>query len=227
MGRYKAIALAIIAALILSGCGATTTTPTNTPPPPPDTAATTFSHGKTCSYPSEGQPSKPAQPPQSEAVPNSGTFVLVLTLEAGVVNMTMNRAGAPCAVNSMESLARQGYFDGTVCHRLAPGFVLQCGDPTATGTGGPGYKFADELSGTETYRRGTVAMANSGKDTNGSQFFIVLADASLPPQYSVLGTVDPTSMEVVDAIAAAGVDPADPAGIRPIWGAGVESMTVG
>jgi peptidyl-prolyl cis-trans isomerase B (cyclophilin B) len=152
-------------------------------------------------------------------------------MDAGDVVMTLDRDNAPCAVHSLESLVTQGYFDDTICHRLAPDFVLQCGDPTATGRGGPGYRFADELTGQENYRYATVAMANAGPDTNGSQFFIVIAsDAHLPPSYTVLGTVDANSMKVVDAIAAQGIDPNDPnasvQGGLPSEGGHIASMTV-
>jgi len=157
-------------------------------------------------------------------------MAVTMTLKAGVVNMTFDRAIAPCAVNSFESLAQQKYFDNTDCHRLVMSdslSILQCGDPTATGTGGPGYSFADELSGTEVYTRGMVAMANSGADTNGSQFFIVLADSTLQANYTVLGWIsDSASMAVIDAIGAKGVDPSDSAGIKPAWGAHIDTITV-
>ena len=96
----------------------------------------------------------------------------------------------------------QGYFEGTRCHRLTTEgiFVLQCGDPSATGMGGPGYSFADELSGTEQYSAGTVAMANAGPNTNGSQFFIVFQDSMLPPAYTVFGHLDAASLKVVQKI---------------------------
>jgi peptidyl-prolyl cis-trans isomerase B (cyclophilin B) len=83
---------------------------------------------------------------------------------------------------------------------------VQCGDPTGTGRGGPGYQFADELTGTETYPAGTVAMANSGPDTNGSQFFIVYGDTSLAPNYTVFGTVDAASLKVIEKMASEGHD---------------------
>ncbi|MGA0821282.1 MAG: peptidylprolyl isomerase [Ilumatobacteraceae bacterium] len=98
---------------------------------------------------------------------------------------------APGTVNNFVSLARWKYFDGTQCHRVIENFVVQCGDPTATGTGGPGYSFPDELPQAGDYRIGSLAMANSGPDTNGSQFFIITGNdgASLPPSYSLFGEV--------------------------------------
>jgi peptidyl-prolyl cis-trans isomerase B (cyclophilin B) len=137
-------------------------------------------------------------------------------------------------VNSLVSLAKQGYFDRTPCHRLSTQgyFVLQCGDPTGTGRGGPGYSFADELvdndprlqpCGVEagqdycTYNAGTVAMANAGADTNGSQFFLVYGNSKFPPDYTVLGNMDAAGLKVVKEIAAAGVGTAN--GIGPGDGA--------
>ena len=128
-------------------------------------------------------------------------------MDAGDVVMNLDRSKTPCAVNSFTALVTQHFFDNTSCHRLVPNFVLQCGDPTGTGTGGPGYTFNDELTGQETYPVGTVAMANSGPNTNGSQFFIVIGSqaATLGPNYDVLGTVTPDSMAVVQSIAQQGV----------------------
>ncbi|MFM8508329.1 MAG: peptidylprolyl isomerase [Actinomycetota bacterium] len=98
---------------------------------------------------------------------------------------------APGTVNNFVSLARWKYFDGTKCHRVIEDFVVQCGDPTATGSGGPGYSFADELPAAGEYKIGSLAMANSGPNTNGSQFFIITGNngAALPPQYSLFGEV--------------------------------------
>ena len=96
-------------------------------------------------------------------------------------------------MNSFVSLAEQGFYDDTPCPRIGDqeGFgILQCGDPTGTGAGGAGYSFADELSGDETYPAGTLAMANAGPDTNGSQFFLVFRDSQFPPSYTVFGTID-------------------------------------
>jgi peptidylprolyl isomerase len=131
----------------------------------------------------------PAKTYTATVVTNKGTFAIELFDEE-----------APMAVNSFVCLARAGFFDGVVFHRIVAGFVIQGGDPTGTGTGGPGYEFDDEQV-TRTYSRGTVAMANSGPDTNGSQFFVCLADVGLPPSYTIFGTVV-SGMETVDAIAA-------------------------
>ena len=110
---------------------------------------------------------------------------------------------APQTVNNFVSLAREGFFDGTPFHRIVSGFVIQGGDPTGTGSGGPGYRFADELPTTNDYERGVVAMANAGPNTNGSQFFVCLTDLSgrLPKNYTIFGKVK-SGLEVVDAIAA-------------------------
>ncbi|OGO30846.1 MAG: peptidylprolyl isomerase [Chloroflexi bacterium RBG_16_56_11] len=95
---------------------------------------------------------------------------------------------APLAVNNFVFLAREGFYDGVIFHRIVKGFVIQSGDPTGTGGGSPGYRFADETV-TRDYVTGTLAMANSGANTNGSQFFITLADVGLPKKYTIFGTV--------------------------------------
>jgi len=126
----------------------------------------------------------------------------------GEIAVDLFPAEAPLAVNSFLFLAGEGYYDGVTFHRVVPGFVIQAGDPTGTGRGGPGYKFRDELDGPRRYSRGTVAMANAGPNTNGSQFFICLGDLKLPHQYTIFGRVT-AGMEAVDAIAALPTDPQD------------------
>lgn len=163
-----------------------------------------------CEYVEDGTAAKEAKRPPAE--PKSADAVTITT-NRGEIKAELTPDAAPCTVGSFVSLAEQDYFDGTKCHRLVPGFVLQCGDPSATGTGGPGYSFADELEGDETYPAGTLAMANAGPDTNGSQFFIVLSDADLPPSYTVFGRVDDAGLAVAREIeregnAADGVNPA-------------------
>lgn len=107
---------------------------------------------------------------------------------------------APKTVSNFVYLASQKYYDGVIFHRREEGFVIQGGDPQGNGTGGPGYTFEDELTDSYTYQRGTVAMANRGPNTNGSQFFIMLADYPLPKNYSIFGRVT-EGLDVVDKIA--------------------------
>lgn len=203
------------------GGGSTSTAPTETaatPSQPGGTgSATPDAEGSgspaagmvSCAYEPAGEPAKPVDPPPAQA-PATGTVTLTLATNEGDVTITMDRAKAPCTVSSIESLAKQQYFDQTSCHRLTDQgiFVLQCGDPTGTGTGGPGYQFADELSGKESYTAGSVAMANTGQPgTNGSQFFIVYQDStSLPPSYTLFGRTDAKGLQAVNAIADGGHD---------------------
>ncbi|MCF7549222.1 peptidylprolyl isomerase [Pseudonocardia sp. WMMC193] len=161
-----------------------------------------------CAYPAGGQAAKPATPPaQTTGVSAQGTVAAALTTSAGPIGLTLDRALAPCTVNSFVSLAQQGYFDGTTCHRLttAPGLqVLQCGDPSGSGSGGPGYSFADETFPQITYGRGLLAMANAGPNTNGSQFFMIYGNAQLDPNYTVFGTIDAPGLQTLDTVAAGG-----------------------
>jgi cyclophilin family peptidyl-prolyl cis-trans isomerase len=129
------------------------------------------------------------------------TATAVLSTSCGDIIIELDATMAPLTVNSFAFLAEQGYFDGTVSHRVVDGFMVQMGDPTATGRGGPGYTLPDELPAAGfIYTRGTVAMANAGANSGGSQFFMMLADAPLPPAYSVFGTIT-EGIEVLDLIA--------------------------
>lgn len=125
--------------------------------------------------------------------------IVTISTEKGDVTFELFADTAPKAVSNFVYLAEQGYYDGLIFHRLVPGFVVQGGDPTGSGYGGPGYQFEDEVDDEYTYERGIVAMANSGPDTNGSQFFIMLADNPLPKAYSIFGRVL-EGMEVVDEL---------------------------
>ncbi len=137
------------------------------------------------------------------------TYTAELTTNFGPITIELDQEAAPLATNNFVVLARYGYYDNTVCHRIVGDFVVQCGDPTATGSGGPGYTFQDELPEPGAYEIGSVAMANSGPDTNGSQFFIISGPdgAALPPQYSLFGAVTAglDTVEAIDAVA----NPAD------------------
>ena len=138
---------------------------------------------------------------------------MTLHTNQGDIVIALNAAKAPHTVNSFNFLAGQKFFDGTHCHRLTTQgiYVLQCGDPTRTGTGGPGYQFQDENLAGATYPAGTVAMANAGPNTNGSQFFLVYKDAALAPNYTPFGTIT-SGLDVVNKVAAGGTTDSNSAG---------------
>jgi peptidyl-prolyl cis-trans isomerase B (cyclophilin B) len=178
--------------------------------------------GENCQYPaSSEQASKKVNPPRTGKIPTTpATVSASMSTNQGNLGLVLDNAKAPCTVNSFASLAQQGYFNDTPCHRLTKGGldVLQCGDPTGSGTGGPGYQFANEyptnqyqpdspaLSQPVVYPRGTLAMANAGPNTNGSQFFLVYQDSQLPPNYTAFGTVDATGLATLDKIAQNGIE---------------------
>ena len=177
--------------------------------------------GQNCQYPAAGEASKENNPPRTGQVPTEPAQVSAsMETNQGNIGLQLDNGKSPCTVNSFASLAQQGYFNDTPCHRLTTSeslSVLQCGDPTGEGTGGPGYEFANEYPTTQyqpddpalmqpvVYPRGTLAMANAGPGTNGSQFFLVYQDSQLPPQYTVFGTIDETGLATLDKIAAEGV----------------------
>lgn len=141
-------------------------------------------------------------------VDTSKKYTAVLDTNHGEIVIDLDAGRSPLTVNNFVFLAREGFYDGVIFHRCIPGFVIQGGDPTGTGTGGPGYKFRDELDGPGGYSRGTVAMANSGPKSNGSQFFICVADVGLPHSYTIFGNVT-SGMEAADAIVAMPTDRKD------------------
>lgn len=170
-------------------------------------------------------PSAPAPTTNNQSVKNFMHNVTVKTNLGTIVFETYD-ADAPKTVENFITLANKGFYNGTIFHRVISGFMIQGGDPTGTGTGGPGYKFADELdANTPSYKagyvRGTVAMANSGPDTNGSQFFIMHKDTPLSHNYTIFGRVV-SGMDVVDAIAASEVDAND----KPLTAVTMTSVTV-
>ena len=146
----------------------------------------------------------------------SGQVNIVFKTTLGDIPATLDADATPCTVNAFVSLAEQGFFDDSPCPRMAtdPSFgILQCGDPSGTGSGGPGFSYADELTGEETYSAGTLAMANAGADTNGSQFFFVFNDSpGLTPNYNVFGQVDPDGLKLLTDAAKEGDDGSHPAG---------------
>src|SRR3954454_7527677 len=217
MSRRLLPVLLLLAATALAGCGGddsdTASDSDSASPSAPADAGPP--HGSadpadvTCDYPADEAPAAKEVdvPPSSPTVGGDVPATLVTSL--GDLKITLDAANAPCTVNSFVSLATQGYFDDSPCHRLTTldesGIaVLQCGDPSGTGGSGPGYSFADETTGDEKYGPGVLAMANRGPDTNGSQFFIVYDDSPLDPDYTVFGTVDPDSLKAVQDLAAKG-----------------------
>ncbi|MEU8897528.1 peptidylprolyl isomerase [Nocardia sp. NPDC048505] len=156
--------------------------------------------------PDNGQPGNqqwPAEP--GMAIDPGASYTATLNTSCGALTIALDAAKAPRTVNSFVFLSNEKYFDHTRCHRLTTQgiFVLQCGDPTGTGTGGPGYKIPDENLAGATYPAGTVAMANAGPNTNGSQFFLVTQDSQLPPNYTPFGKIT-GGMDKLTAIAQGG-----------------------
>ena len=135
-------------------------------------------------------------------IDTSKTYTATIRTSKGDITAKLFADEAPNTVNNFVNLARDGFYDGVIFHRVIQGFMIQGGDPTGTGRGGPGYRFADELEAARSrgYKMGTLAMANAGPNTNGSQFFIMHVDYGLPPQYSVFGKAT-DGLDVVDDIA--------------------------
>ncbi|MUH56355.1 MAG: peptidylprolyl isomerase [Actinobacteria bacterium] len=198
---------------------------------PGDTAAPSdFAYGTTECPPVEGATIQTQTFSDSFAlcIDPTKTYTAVVQTNMGTYSAVLDAAKAPGTVNNFVSLARNKYFDGTTCHRAIPGFMIQCGDPTATGNGGPGYKFADELPASGEYKIGSLAMANSGANTNGSQFFVISGDqgVSLPPNYTLFGQVTDGLDTTVVALDAAGNDDPSSNGVPPLKEIKIESITI-
>ncbi|GAA0687175.1 peptidylprolyl isomerase [Kitasatospora atroaurantiaca] len=172
--------------------------------PTPSAAVTPV---KGCSAPAAGQPNgKQWKAEPAMTVDAKAQYTATLDTSCGKVTIELDAAKAPHTVNSFAFLSGEKYFDHVKCHRLTTEgiYVLQCGDPTGTGSGGPGYQFADENLTGATYPAGTVAMANAGAGTNGSQFFLVYKDTQLPPNYTPFGKIT-GGLDVLQNIAGGGV----------------------
>lgn len=163
--------------------------------------------GEDCSYPDSGSAAKEVDKPAS--TPElADSVTATVGLSTGDVTLALTPERTPCTVNNFVSLAEQGWYDSTECHRLTTDgiFVLQCGDPTASGSGGPGYTIPDEVDGSETYPAGTVAMAKTAApNSGGSQFFLVYDESPLPPEYTVFGSIDDAGLTVLQEIGKRGV----------------------
>jgi cyclophilin family peptidyl-prolyl cis-trans isomerase len=152
--------------------------------------------------------SKQYPSPPELAIDLAKGYTATLETNHGEIVIELDPARSPQTVNNFVFLARDGYYDGVIFHRVIENFMIQGGDPTGTGTGGPGYKFRDEIEGQGSYGRGTVAMANAGPHTNGSQFFICHSDTGLPHSYTIFGKVS-SGMDTVDSIATTSTDGSD------------------
>ena len=169
-----------------------------------------------CEYNESGEAANDATVPNGDDISTEGTVTVNFTTNQGEIPMELDRALAPCTVNAITDLVDQGYYNDTICHRMTTGglAVLQCGDPTGSGSGGPGFQFAneyptDEMDDTNVqtiYPRGSIAMANAGADTNGSQFFLNYADSTLAPNYTYFGNVTEEGLATLDGIAEKGVE---------------------
>ncbi len=224
---YIGIIIIIVAiVLVVIGLKSKTATPSDEMPIINTETQTETSQNTAIDAPLSNQPTT-SVPTDTKKVMNTVT----LKTNMGEITITLDRTSAPKTVENFTKLAGEGFYDGIRFHRVIKDFMIQTGDPQSKdeskkslwGTGGPGYKFDDELSGKETYLQGTVAMANSGPNTNGSQFFIVTANpgAPLPPSYTVFGKVT-KGLDVALKIEKVKTETAD----RPIDDVIIEKATV-
>jgi len=219
IGIIAAASCAVIALgaggyVVLSGGGGKTAsaanatpgpTATPTPTPTPTQAAEPASH---CTYSPNGTASRKVGVPPAKPAFKHATYQATVKTNRGTIVLDLSNHQATCTVNSFIYLAGKNYFSNTSCHRLTTNgiYVLQCGDPTGTGSGGPGYKFADENLAGAKYTEGTVAMANAGPGTNGSQFFLVYRNSTtLPANYTPFGKIV-KGLGIIQNVAKAGTD---------------------
>ena len=192
-------------------------------------ASDSSSAPETVGYQKTGNAAKDVGVPTYNAADAAKPYSATIHFSSGDLTFDALTTKAPYTTYSFKYLAEKKYFDDTKCHRLVTSnglFVLQCGDPTGSGSGGPGYQFQDENLIGATYPAGTIAMANGGPGTNGSQFFIVYKDSQLPPSYTPWGKVT-AGMDVVTKIAAGGDDESMSAGGgKPKLDATIKSVTV-
>jgi cyclophilin family peptidyl-prolyl cis-trans isomerase len=209
--------------------GSTTTAATTTTAALPTTVPGATITGETPCPAADGSSERAVSFEQAPpmCIDASKTYTATFVTNKGDFTVTLDAAAAPDTVNNFVVLARYHFFDDTVCHRIIPGFVIQCGDPEGTGLGGPGYSFADELP-TDAYEIGDLAMANSGPDTQGSQFFVITgaSGAALDPNYSRFGAVAEGLDTTVAAIDELGNPDPGANGVPPLEQIVIESVTI-
>jgi peptidyl-prolyl cis-trans isomerase B (cyclophilin B) len=202
-----------------------TPSPTPTPTPTPTPVAEPAHH---CTYSASGTAARKVSLPPA-APDYKATYRATITTNLGNIVIDLLNSKATCTVNSFVSLASQKFFNNTPCFRLTTAgslFVLQCGDPTGTGRGGPGYQFNDENLTGATYKTGTVAMANAGANTNGSEFFLVYKNTTLQPNYTPFGTIV-SGLNIIQKVAKGGTDNSNGAGDgHPKDKVDIESVTI-
>ena len=235
MAPTRFVAAAIVVALVAAGCGSDDGESASTTTPEADggAVATDTTNDTATADPAAAAVECPpvdgaeSQTRSFDAAPPiclepGVSYEAVVTTNKGEFTIAIDPETAPVAANNFVFLARNQYFDDTVCHRIIPNFVVQCGDPTATGTGGPGYTIVDEPPAAGQYRIGSVAMAKTAApDSAGSQFFIITGSdgAALPPEYALFGQVSDGFETTVEAMAAAGSPdgvPSEPIEIQSI-----------
>jgi cyclophilin family peptidyl-prolyl cis-trans isomerase len=228
-GAFAAVVLVIIlvSTLLLGKDDKKSTTTTATTVP-----TTTVAPAPAACPPTDGSAAQQREfeAPFSTCIDPTKTYTAVINFNVGELRVALDAAKAPITVNNFVSLSRYKFYDGLSCHRIISSFVAQCGDPQGTGSGGPGYKFPDELPQAGDYKIGSLAMANSGPNTNGSQFFVITGDkgAALDPNYSLFGQAEPGQDAIIAALdAKANPDPATngvyPVGTSPVT---IESVTI-
>jgi peptidyl-prolyl cis-trans isomerase B (cyclophilin B) len=222
--------------LVVAGCGGSSSggaaqvvpnSPTPTVSTGTESGGATNANG--CTPVSSPKPNRQTFSAEPKVTIDRTDYMATIVTNCGTIVVTLDGKDAPHTVNSFAFLAGKHFFDNTICHRLTTSgiYVLQCGDPTGTGSGGPGYTIPDENLAGATYPAGTVAMANTGQPhTGGSQFFFVYRNTDLPPQYTPFGTIT-KGLDVLRRIAAAGTDgnsgSGDGAPVQPVV---IESFTV-
>ena len=202
MRKFGIVLVAMVLSIVLVSCQKVVSTNETT-----ETAKSTAGEAKTLEKP-------------TMQIDVNKTYTALMKTSAGDISIELDAGDAPNTVNNFVYLAKNKFYDGVIFHRTIKGFMIQGGDPQGTGMGGPGYKFDDEPF-TGEYNRGTIAMANSGPNTNGSQFFIMHADYPLPKSYVIFGAVT-SGIEVVDKIAEAPVQ----GGETPVNPVKIESVTI-
>jgi peptidyl-prolyl cis-trans isomerase B (cyclophilin B) len=243
IGVVVLVLVAVVLVVTLPSGGTPAAAPADASAAPTTAAAPARALGDCAFTATPDQPaSKPAPLPTLTTASTQGTVAANLQTDRGPIPITLDRSTGPCAVENFISLTNAGYYNNTPCHRLTTGDglkVLQCGDPTGLGTGGPGYTINDEpptglatapgQQGVSVYPRGTVAMAKtSAPDSGGSQFFLVYADSQLPPDYTVFGRIGDPGLATLDAIAAAGSDSSNGAGDgKPVTPVTIQTATAG